>query len=38
MNNIIFYNNDYTEYNIIVLKRIFLILVDNLFKIKNEKL
>jgi hypothetical protein len=38
MNNIIIYNNDYTEYNIIVLKRIFLILVDNLFKIKNEKL
>lgn len=35
MNNIMIYNNDYTEYNNIVLKRLFLILVDNLFKIKN---
>lgn len=35
MNNIIIYDNDYTEYNNIVLKRLFLILVYNLFKIKN---
>lgn len=35
MNNIIIYNNDYAKYNNIVLKRIFLILVDNLFKKKN---
>jgi len=35
MNNIMIDNNDYTEYNNIVLKRLFLILVDNLFKIKN---
>lgn len=35
INNIRIDNNDYTEYNNIVLKRIFLILVDNLFKIKN---
>lgn len=34
MNNMID-NNDYTEYNNIVLKRTFLILIDNLFKIKN---
>ena len=35
MNNIMIDNNDYTEYNNIVLKRTFLILIDNLFKIKN---
>ncbi len=35
MNNIMINNNDYTEYINIILKRIFLILVDNLFKIKN---
>ena len=35
MNNIMIDNDDYTEYNNIVLKRTFLILIDNLFKIKN---